>query len=65
MENEILKELWKSKDKIAHEYRYNIDKLVEELRKKEKCVKTTVVDFTSDRKNKAEPGSELELRLNY
>ena len=47
MENEILKELWKSKDKIAHEYRYNIDKLVEELRKKEKCVKTTVVDFTS------------------
>ena len=51
MKNEILEELWKSKDEIAQEYKYNIDKLVEELRKKEKDVKATVVDFTSDRQN--------------
>jgi predicted AlkP superfamily phosphohydrolase/phosphomutase len=46
MKNEILEELWKSKDEVAKEYRYNIDKLVKELRKKEKCVKVAVVDFT-------------------
>jgi len=51
MKNEILEELWKSKDEIAQEYKYNIDKLVEELRKKEKDVKATVVDFTPDRQN--------------
>ena len=51
MKNEILEELWKSKDEIAQIYKYNIDKLVEGLRKKEKEVKATVVDFTSDRQN--------------
>ncbi|HUU39646.1 MAG TPA: hypothetical protein VMW42_01760 [Desulfatiglandales bacterium] len=51
MKNEILEELWKSKDEIAQKYSYNIDKLVEGLRKKEKDVKATVVDFTSNRKN--------------
>ncbi|MEW5768069.1 MAG: hypothetical protein AB1797_10695 [bacterium] len=51
MKNEILEELWKSKDEIAQEYRYNIDNLVEELRKKEKDVKAIVVDLTSDGKD--------------
>ncbi|MBI5416658.1 hypothetical protein HZA55_01720 [Candidatus Poribacteria bacterium] len=51
MKNEILEELWKSKDEVAQKYKYNIDKLVEELRKKEKLVKSKVVDFTSDHKN--------------
>lgn len=51
MKNEILEELWKSKDEIAQEYKYNIDKLVEELRKKEKDAKAIVVDFTPDRQN--------------
>jgi len=51
MKNEILEELWKTKDGIAKEYRYNIDKLVEGLRKKERNVKATVVDFTPERKN--------------
>ncbi|MBU1754281.1 hypothetical protein KKG56_10610 [bacterium] len=51
MKNEILEELWKSKDKVAQEYEYNIDKLVEGLQKKEKGTKITVVDFTLEHKN--------------
>lgn len=51
MKNEILEDLWKSKDEIAKKYRYNIDKLAAELRKKEKVVKAAVVDFTSDSKS--------------
>ncbi|MBU0568232.1 hypothetical protein KKC52_09335 [bacterium] len=52
MRNEILGELWKSKDEVAKGYSYNIDKLVEGLRKKEKGLKATVIDLTSERKNK-------------
>ncbi len=51
MKNEILEELWKSKDEVAKEYMYNIDKLVEALRKKEKGGKATIIDLTSERKN--------------
>ena len=51
MRNEILEDLWRSKDKVAQESSYNIGKLVEGLRKKEKGVKATVVDLTSARKN--------------
>ncbi len=36
MKNELLEELWKIKDQVAHEYGYDIEKLVEGLRKKEK-----------------------------
>ena len=51
MKNEILEELWKSKDEVAKEYMYNIDKLVEALRKKEKGVKAIIIDLTSERKS--------------
>lgn len=50
MKNEILEELWKSKDEVAQEYSYNIDNLVEGLRKKENGVKVTVVDLTFEGK---------------
>lgn len=50
MKNEILEELWKSKDEIAKEYGYNIDMLTNALRKKEEGVKATVVDLTADSK---------------
>ena len=54
MRNEILEELWKSKDEVAQEYKYNIDNLVEGLRKKENGVKATVVDLTFEGKRQLE-----------
>ena len=36
MKNEILEELWKTKDQIAKEYGYDVGKLVKALRQKEK-----------------------------
>ncbi|MBI4707725.1 MAG: hypothetical protein HY761_07360 [Candidatus Omnitrophica bacterium] len=56
MKNEILEELWKSKDEVAQEYRHNIDKLVEGLRKKEKDVKATVVNLTFEHKEQQQRG---------
>ena len=46
MKNEILEDLWKVKDQIANEYGYDIEKLAKELRKKEKKVKSSVIDLT-------------------
>jgi hypothetical protein len=50
MKNEILEELWKTKDQIAQECGNDIDKLVDKLRAKEKNEKVPVVDFTDKTK---------------
>ena len=50
MKNEILDELWKVKDQVAHENEYNIDKLAEKLRKKEKKEQVPVINLTSQAK---------------
>ena len=48
MKNEILKELWKTKDQIAKEHGYDIEKLAKELRQKEKEEANKVVDLSKD-----------------
>jgi len=53
MKNEILEELWKVKDQVAHEYGYDVEKLAKELRKKEKEVKSSVIDLTLQTKSVA------------
>ncbi len=58
MKNEILDELWKGKDQVAHENEYNIDKLAEKLRKNEKEEQVSVINLTSQTKfvnNKSTP----------
>lgn len=45
MRNEILEELWQSKDAVAKEYGYDIDKLVRGLREKEESDKARVIDL--------------------
>ncbi len=60
MKNEILEELWKSKDEIAQKYKYSIDNLVEGLRKKEKDVKATVIDLTFEHKGQNQSKSWRE-----
>ena len=49
MKNPILEELWKVKDEIARECDYDLNKLADHLRQKQKEGKNKVVDF-SDRK---------------
>ncbi len=51
MKNEIMEELWKIKDQIAHECGYDIDKLAKELRAKENKEKAPVVDLTAEAKS--------------
>jgi hypothetical protein len=50
MKNEILDELWKVKDQVAHESEYNIDKLAEKLRNKEKKEQRPIINLTSQTK---------------
>lgn len=45
MADEIIEELWKIKDGIAHEYAYNIDALVAHLKAKGLSVGQKVVDL--------------------
>ncbi len=44
MKNEILDELWIIKDQVAHENEYDVDRLTEKLREKEK---ESVINLTS------------------
>lgn len=50
MKDEILEELWKSKDEVAKEYGYDIDRLVKELREKEKKETAPIIDLAYKRK---------------
>lgn len=60
MKNEILEELWKVKDQVASEHGYDIHRLVNELRKKEKKAKVSIVDLSLPHKlskEKSESGN--------
>jgi hypothetical protein len=46
MENDILREIWKSKDEMAEEHGNDIDSLVRDLRKKEEQEREEVVDLS-------------------
>ena len=48
MRNEVLEELWQSKDAVAKEYGYDIDRLVSGLREKEKSEKVRVIDLSTE-----------------
>ena len=48
MKNEILEELWKTKDEIAKAHGYEIGKLVRALRQKEKEEKAEIVDLSKN-----------------
>lgn len=47
MADEIIEELWKIKDGIAHEYAYNIDALVAHLKAKGLSAGQRVVDLSA------------------
>lgn len=45
MADEIIEELWKIKDGIAHQYGYNVDELVAHLKKQELLTGQKVVNL--------------------
>jgi hypothetical protein len=55
MADEIIKELWAIKDKMAGEYGYDVKALVDDLRKKKHREDQSIVDLRSlKRKSKSE-----------
>lgn len=46
MKNPIIEELWKVKDQMAREYDYDLGKLADLLRQRQKESKHKVVDFS-------------------
>jgi len=46
MKNPIIEELWKVKDEIARECGYDLNKLADHLRQRQKQNKHKVVDFS-------------------
>ncbi|MDD5674001.1 MAG: hypothetical protein PHC61_07560 [Chitinivibrionales bacterium] len=53
MTNEILEELWKTKDQIAAQHDFNIVKLINKLKEKQKKHKANIVDFSKEIKKAA------------
>ena len=48
MENEVLEELWKSKDEVAESHGYDIEKLAKALREKQKLESAEIVDLSME-----------------
>jgi len=48
MKNPILEELWKVKDEIARECDYDLNKLADHLRRRQKEGKHKIVDFSDN-----------------
>ena len=46
MKNEIIEEVWKSKDELARQFEYDLDRLATALRQKEQEHGFKVVDFS-------------------
>ena len=46
MKDEIIEEVWRSKEAIALQHEYDLDKLAKTLRKKERDRSTKTVDFS-------------------
>jgi len=51
MKNEILEELWESKDKIAKENNYDVELLAKKLRDNQKEKKHKGIDLSQKEKN--------------
>ncbi len=48
VENEILKEVWRSRDAFAKRHKYNLDAMVEELRQMERQSRNKMVDRSGE-----------------
>ena len=59
MADEIIKELWGIKDKMAGEYGYDVKALVDHLRKKKHREDQPVVDLRSSRLNSKSEKKEM------
>jgi hypothetical protein len=46
MKNEILEEIWKIKDEIAGEHKFNIDSIAKNLKKMEKKHQKDIVNYS-------------------
>ncbi len=53
MKNELLEEVWRIKDEMAGNYGFNIDKIVQNLKNREKEHRKKVVNFSKDVKKAA------------
>jgi hypothetical protein len=52
MKNEILLEVWRNRDKFSKECNYNIDLMVEKLKRMERGFKNPLVDRTKKMSNR-------------
>jgi hypothetical protein len=52
MKNEILREVWQNRDKIAKRYKYDLDTMVKALQKMERSGRNPVVDRTKKKTDK-------------
>ena len=52
MKNPILEKLWKVKDEIARECDYDLNKLADHLRQRQKEGKRKIVDFSESQEGK-------------
>jgi hypothetical protein len=57
MKDEIIEELWNSKDKIAANYDYNINKLIRKLKENEKKGDAPIMDFSDSIKKASKSGA--------
>ena len=60
MADEIIRELWAIKDKMADEYGYDVKDLVDDLRKKKHREDQSIVDLRSLRRNSKSGKKALE-----
>jgi hypothetical protein len=52
MKNEILQEVWQSRDKVAKRYKYDLDTMVKALQKMERSGDNPIVDRTKKKNDK-------------
>jgi hypothetical protein len=49
MKNEILREVWETRDKFAARCRHNIDRMVKEIQRVERTARNPILDRTKKR----------------
>ena len=57
MEDEVIREVWRTKDTLAARFDYDIRRLVEHLRAEEKAAQCVVVDLRDRQQARAAPGA--------
>ena len=58
MTDEIIREVWRAKDRLAKEFDYDVGALAAELRKRQKQAGRKVVNLAKDRTKQAAERSE-------